>query len=100
MATAAPDVPDAPVVRLRGVTKHYGEGGTRVQALRGADLEVRRGELLMLVGPSGCGKTTLISVVAGILDADEGECRVFGTDMKTLSAKQKTAYRGRTIGFV
>ena len=44
------------------MTKTYGEGMAAVQALRGVDLEVRAGELLMLVGPSGCGKTTFISV--------------------------------------
>ncbi|MEK6777978.1 MAG: ATP-binding cassette domain-containing protein [bacterium] len=54
-------------ISCRGVTKKYGQGNTAVQALRGVDLEVRLGELLMLVGPSGCGKTTLISVLAGLL---------------------------------
>jgi len=58
----------AHAVELRGVVKTYGKGATAVSALRGADLEVRPGELLMLVGPSGCGKTTLISVAAGILE--------------------------------
>src|SRR5688572_3446352 len=55
---------------------------------------------MMLVGPSGCGKTTLISVVAGILDRDDGECRVFGQDFQQMSAAEKTRYRGQTIGFV
>jgi len=91
---------DRIAVQCQGVQKSFGAGDTNVRVLRGVDLEVFTGELLMLVGPSGCGKTTLISIVAGILDADQGECRVFGTDMKSLSAKQKTAYRGRTIGFV
>ena len=59
-------------VRCDGIIKTYGIGNIRVQALRGIDLEVQAGELLMLVGPSGCGKTTLISVIAGILDQDEG----------------------------
>ena len=65
-------------VRCRGVTKTYGAGEASVMALRGIDLDVRRGELLMVVGPSGCGKTTLISVIAGILDQDSGQCEVFG----------------------
>src|SRR5262245_1548262 len=87
-------------VSCRSVEKGFGAGDTRVHVLRGIDLEVRTGELLMLVGPSGCGKTTLISIIAGILDADEGEARVFGVDIKSLSVREKTAYRGKTIGFV
>src|SRR5688500_18391036 len=87
-------------VWCRGITKAYGQGESQVTALRGIDLEVRAGELMMLVGPSGCGKTTLISVVAGILDRDEGECRVVGREFQQLSAAEKTRYRGQTIGFV
>jgi putative ABC transport system ATP-binding protein len=87
-------------VTCRGVTKTYGLGQARVTALRGIDIEVPAGELLMLVGPSGCGKTTLISVIAGILDRDEGDCMVFGQDFKAMSATRRTSYRGRNIGFV
>ncbi|HQL90737.1 MAG TPA: ABC transporter ATP-binding protein [Syntrophales bacterium] len=87
-------------VSLRGVTKFYGTGPARVQALRGVDLEVRLGELLMLVGPSGCGKTTLISVVAAILDHDDGEIVVFDRSLKAMSAAEKTRFRGANIGFV
>jgi putative ABC transport system ATP-binding protein len=87
-------------VYCEGITKHYGEGSARVVALRGVDVQVKRGELFMLVGPSGCGKTTLISVIAGILDQDSGECRVFGQDFKGMSNRDKTRYRGETIGFV
>src|SRR5206468_10773632 len=56
--------------------------------------------LMMLVGPSGCGKTTLISVIAGILDRDGGECRVFGNDFSAMRQSEKTRFRGQTIGFV
>src|SRR5256885_2216526 len=87
-------------VRCRGVTKAYHTGGTTVTALRGIDLDVKAGELMMLVGPSGCGKTTLISVIAGILDQDEGECRVFGQDYSMMNQREKTRYRGESIGFV
>src|SRR5439155_20449084 len=87
-------------VVCRGVTKTYDTGGTRVMALRGVDLEIGEGELMMLVGPSGCGKTTLISVIAGILDRDGGECEVFGEDFAEMSAGQRTRFRGRTVGFV
>jgi putative ABC transport system ATP-binding protein len=87
-------------VHCEHVTKTYGTGSAAVTALRGIDLDVRSGELMMLVGPSGCGKTTLISVIAGILDQDSGECRVFGQDFKSMSQREKTRYRGETIGFV
>jgi len=87
-------------VTCRNVTKTYGVGPDRVPALRGIDLEVAPGELLMLVGPSGCGKTTLISVIAGILDHDEGEVRVFGEDLKSARQNVRTRFRGRNVGFV
>jgi putative ABC transport system ATP-binding protein len=87
-------------VRCNGVKKTYGSGAAAVTALRGVDLDIRAGELMMLVGPSGCGKTTLISVIAGILDQDDGECRVFGSDLRHMGGGEKTRYRGRNIGFV
>ena len=87
-------------VYCKGVTKTYITGSTKVLALRGIDLDVRVGELLMLVGPSGCGKTTLISVIAGILDHDEGECLVFEQNVRDMGQTQKTRYRGANIGFV
>ncbi|NTU48731.1 MAG: ABC transporter ATP-binding protein [Syntrophobacteraceae bacterium] len=87
-------------VFLRGVTKTYGSGSSRVQALRGVDLEVRLGELLMLVGPSGCGKTTLISVVAAILDHDDGDIIVLDQVLRSMSQREKTRFRGDNIGFV
>jgi len=87
-------------VRCRGLTKTYGTGNSAVHALRGIDLDVGAGEMLMLVGPSGCGKTTLISVVAGVLDRDQGECVVFGHDYSKMSNAERTRYRGRTVGFV
>jgi putative ABC transport system ATP-binding protein len=90
----------ANAVSLVGVTKHFGPAGNQVTALRGVDLEVATGELLMLVGPSGCGKTTLISVVAGILDQDDGACRVFGEDLKAIGPAARTRFRGANIGFV
>lgn len=87
-------------VHCRGLTKVYGTGAGQVTALRGIDLDVRTDELMMLVGPSGCGKTTLISVIAGILDQNEGECRVFGNDFLHMNPAAKTRVRGQMIGFV
>src|ERR1700736_1702493 len=88
------------VVQCRGLTKTYGTGEARVMALRGIDLDVRRGELLMLVGPSGCGKTTLISIIAAILEQDSGDCDVLGQDLKRMVSSEKTRFRGASIGFV
>ena len=99
MRTPTPPA-DAPAVICQNVIKHYGTGSARVTALAGVDLEVRTGELMMLVGPSGCGKTTLISVIAGILNPDGGKCEVFGRDFSQMSERQKTWHRGRTVGFV
>jgi len=87
-------------VKVSALRKTFGEGTAAVQALRGIDLEVRAGELMMLVGPSGCGKTTLISIIAGILDQTDGDCTVFGQNFRQMNQTEKTRYRGENIGFV
>jgi len=87
-------------VKVSALRKTFGEGTAAVQALRGIDLEVHAGELMMLVGPSGCGKTTLISIIAGILDQTDGDCTVFGQNFRRMSQTEKTRYRGENIGFV
>jgi putative ABC transport system ATP-binding protein len=97
-AFVSPD--DQVAVRIRGLTKHFGSGDQRVQALRGIDLEILTGEMTLIVGPSGCGKTTLLSVVAGILDADSGEVTILGRDLTRMSDRMKTGFRARHIGFV
>jgi len=96
----APSGPDEPVVHCRGVTKAYGEGVARVWALRGIDLDVYYGELLLLVGPSGCGKTTFLSVISAMLSPDGGSCEVLGRDLAGLSGAEKVRFRRRSIGFV
>ena len=87
-------------VHCRGVFKAYDTGGQPVIALRGVDLDIHTGRLMMLVGPSGCGKTTLISVIAGILNQDRGVCEVFGQDLLHLRQKDLLQFRARNIGFV
>ncbi len=87
-------------VRCQGVAKSYGTDEAKIMALRGVDLEVNKGELLMLVGPSGCGKTTLISVITGILDQDSGSCRVYEHDLLHMAGHEKVRYRAENIGFV
>ena len=94
--TAAADF----AVECRDVQKGFGAGEARVMALRGATLQVRAGEMTLLVGPSGCGKTTLISAIAGMLTPDAGRIAVFGEDLQALSRRRLTAFRGGTVGFV
>jgi len=87
-------------VHCRKITKTYGAGEAKVAALRGVDLDVRRGELLMLVGPSGCGKTSLISIIATILDQDSGTCEVLGRDLHALDSIERAHFRSASVGFV
>jgi putative ABC transport system ATP-binding protein len=95
---AAPPGPSA--VFCRGLTREFGSGPTTVRALRGVNLLVRLGEMTLLVGPSGCGKTTLISIIAGLLEPTAGTVSVLGTDLGSLSDREKVAFRGKHIGFV
>jgi len=90
---------DAAIV-LRGVAKEFGAGDTKVTAMADIDLELPYGELVLLVGPSGCGKTTLISVVAGLLDATRGEVDVLGHNLTHMGNGRKVRFRGDNIGFV
>ncbi|TAK62156.1 ABC transporter ATP-binding protein [Methylobacter sp.] len=92
--------PSSLAVRCQNVVKIYATGEQKVTALNGVNLDIARGELMMLVGPSGCGKTTLISVIAGILDQDSGYCEVFGEDLLNMSSRSKLDFRARNIGFV
>lgn len=87
-------------VKCSKIRKSFGEGNLRFEVLHGINLEVKSGELLMLVGPSGSGKTTLISILAGILSHDDGECFLFGQNIDTLSDAEKTKFRGENIGYV
>ncbi|PYQ48926.1 MAG: ABC transporter ATP-binding protein [Acidobacteria bacterium] len=87
-------------VSCRQVRKHFGEGDTRIEALRGVDFDARFGELSFLVGPSGCGKTTLISVIAGLLDRTAGDLSVLGTAVDALSSNERVLFRRRNVGFV
>jgi putative ABC transport system ATP-binding protein len=102
--TGSPAPADRPLaelaVRVRGVTKEFGSGGAITRALRGVDLDVPYGELLMLVGPSGCGKTTLVSVVAGTLEPTAGEVVVLGQDLVAMSNGRKVKFRRDNVGFV
>ncbi len=92
--------PLQPAVRVSGVVKSFAAGDARTFALKGATLEARFGELLMIVGPSGCGKTTLLSVICGTLRCDEGEVEVFGHDIRKMHDGDVTKFRCENIGFI
>ena len=87
-------------IRVRGVTKEFGRGDSLARALRGVDLDVPYGELLMLVGPSGCGKTTLVSIVAGTLEPTTGDVTVLGLDLVRMRNGLKVRFRRENVGFV
>ncbi len=87
-------------ITVRGLTKQYEEGAVGTLALRGVDLDVHAGELLMLMGPSGSGKTTLLSIMGCILTATSGSVQVAGREVVGLSQKQMPALRLEHIGFV
>ncbi len=87
-------------VRTRGIDMFFGDGETKVTALKQADFEANRGELIMLVGPSGCGKTTLLSVIAGTLTPQTGTVEVFGQRLDGLSQEELTTFRRKHLGFV
>jgi putative ABC transport system ATP-binding protein len=85
---------------LDGVEIAFGRGEARTQALRGVNLRVDAGELLMVVGPSGCGKTTLVSVLAGLLRPDSGRVRILGADLARLGSGEQADFRATHLGFV
>jgi len=92
--------PVSAAVRVRGVTKDFGVGDALARALRGVDLDIPQGELLMLVGPSGCGKTTLVSIIAGTLQPTEGEVEVLGHDLVGLPPAARVKFRRENVGFI
>jgi putative ABC transport system ATP-binding protein len=89
-----------PFISVRELKKIYAEGSASVPALRGVDLDVEAGDLLMLVGPSGSGKTTLLSIMGCILSATSGSLRIAGKEITRLNEKQLPAIRLEHIGFV
>jgi len=87
-------------VQCKQVVKNFGAGESEVKVLRGVDLHVPLGEMTFLVGPSGCGKTTLLSVIAGLLNATAGEMEVLGTPTATLKGSRAVEFRRENLGFV
>ena len=89
-----------PLVSVTNLVKEYGTGANRFRALNGVSLDIRAGEVLVLMGPSGSGKTTLISILGGILSATEGSVKVDGREIVGLPEKELPALRRDLFGFI
>jgi putative ABC transport system ATP-binding protein len=89
-----------PIIEALDVVKTYDTGRVEVQALRGVNLTIRRGEMVAIMGPSGCGKTTLLNCLSGLDVIDSGRISVEGVDLSTMSDDKKTEHRARRMGFV
>jgi putative ABC transport system ATP-binding protein len=93
-------VADAPIIRLRGVTKSYRRGAQTVPVLAGLSFDIAAGEFLALMGPSGSGKSTLLNLIAGIDTPDAGELTVAGEDIVRLNEAALADWRARNVGFI
>jgi len=89
-----------PVFQIRGLGKVYRTGAVEVHALRGVDVDIREGELVVLLGPSGSGKSTLLNILGGIDHASSGSVRFRGIDVTSLDEGGLTRYRREHVGFV
>src|SRR6184192_4757549 len=88
------------MVEAQSVWKVYQTGTLKVEALRGLDLKVRKGEMVAVMGPSGCGKTTLLNCLSGLDDITKGKVAIEGVDLATMSDDQKSGFRARRMGFI
>ncbi len=89
-----------PILKAEAIRKVYDTGRVQVEALRGIDLEVKRGEMLVIMGPSGSGKTTLLNVLSGLDDVSAGTVSIRGLPLSSLSDRDRTDYRAAKMGFV
>jgi putative ABC transport system ATP-binding protein len=95
-----PSNQDQPIIVAQGLGKTYRSGRISVPALKDVSFEVRRGEFVSIVGPSGSGKSTLFYLLGGLTRATTGSVLIDGVDFAKLADAERTALRGRKIGFV
>ena len=101
MAGESPPIPDAELCyRVRGLTKIYGSGDSAIHALRGVDLDIVQGEMIVLLGPSGSGKSTLLNILGGLDSASGGSAWFRGLDLTACDEDALTEYRRQSVGFV
>lgn len=88
------------IIDAVSVSKTYDTGKVKVEALRGIDLKIERGEMVAIMGPSGCGKTTLLNCLSGLDDLTNGTTLIEGEDIHRMKDGKRTDYRARNMGFV
>lgn len=87
-------------IEINNVKKHYGEGDSRVDVLKGIDIQIEKGEMCVLLGPSGSGKSTLLNIIGGIDEADEGYISINGEKTANMNERGLTEYRRKHLGYV
>ncbi|MGN0436682.1 MAG: ABC transporter ATP-binding protein [Wujia sp.] len=87
-------------IEISNIKKHFGEGDSRVDVLKGIDLEIEKGEICVLLGPSGSGKSTLLNIIGGIDTADEGYISINGEKTEDMDEKRLTQYRRKHLGYI
>ncbi len=87
-------------LEISGIKKHFGEGESRVEVLKGIDAEIEKGEICVLLGPSGSGKSTLLNIIGGIDNADSGYIQIGGEKIEDMNEKALTRYRRKHLGYI
>ena len=87
-------------LEIKNIKKHFGEGESRVEVLKGIDIEIEKGEFCVLLGPSGSGKSTLLNIIGGIDAADEGYISINGEKTADMNEKALTLYRRKRLGYI
>lgn len=87
-------------LKIRGIKKSFGTGDSRVNVLKGLDLNIEKGEFCVLLGPSGSGKSTLLNIIGGIDGADEGSITIEGERLEDMTEKKLSMYRRKHLGYI